>query len=129
MKLGYVFLGVFLSLFGFVSGSWGVPVTIAIVAIYSGIFFFIFGLFERSRKETKPHPEIIDKIEDETMNALPYIAKGLAALLSLAMFGGSALLIYSAFNDPWGALLFFPFFAAVITCILGVLLLYVAIEL
>jgi hypothetical protein len=45
LKLGYVIFGIFLEFVGFVSLESTVPATLGILAVFSGIFFFIYGLY------------------------------------------------------------------------------------
>jgi hypothetical protein len=106
LKFGYVIFGIFLVFFGFVSETeWMWPFTIGTVAIFSGIFFFVYGLYVTT-----------DQIAD---GISPILRKALLTFSSIVMFGGSAFFFYSIFFAQWDVAPALSLFGGIIMFILG----------
>ena len=106
MEFGYVLFGILLVLFGIVSETeWMWPFTIGTVAIFSGIFFFLYGLFVTT-----------DQIAD---GISPILRKPLLTLFSIVMFAGSAFFFYSIFFAQWDVAPTLSLLIGIIMFILG----------
>jgi len=111
LNFGYVIFGIFLVFLGFVSMTeWMWPFTIGTVAIFSGIFFFVYGLYVTT-----------DQIAD---GISPILRKTSLKFFSIVMFCGSAFFFYSMFFAQWDVVPALSLFGGIIMFILGCQCLY-----
>jgi len=129
LRLRYVPLGIVLCYLGLVSMvEWMWPLTIGILAVFSGVLTLSYGLMAPSPENWKDPPEVVRKLNGALTKVSPVFVKILFGFFALVMFGGSAFFFYSLFFGFGLALSVFTLFMGTIMFISGCQFIYLVME-